>query len=149
MAKVFDFSEGKHAKKHPSEAPHACGSEPGSRPARVLALRKKQADLALPTFATFAEHVQTGDCTAAGELLSYLLGVSLVLGLQACDCYQQLLQQEPQADELLAQLVLAIEQNAQEPCLLLLATCFGMQEPQSLLVWQHLSSQTHLRDIPS
>ena len=96
----------------------------------------------LPDFTMFHEKIVADDLVTGGELLSFLLGVSHFNGIESARMYRYLNRTTGQGQEKLKNLQEALEQEKNNECLMLLASCFGIDGARAVLVLQHLKSQS-------
>ena len=95
----------------------------------------------IPTFSTFRLYVTKADVVAAGEVLSFLFGITQYQGLEASRYFVSKLNQDQYALSSIEKLQTAVAESKANECLMILGSYFGLSGPNAILIWQHLRSQ--------
>lgn len=95
----------------------------------------------IPTFGTFRLYVKKGDAVAAGEVLSFLFGVTQYQGLESSRHFIAKLNQDQHALSIIDKLQMAVSESKANECLMLLASYFDLNGPSAVVVLQHLKTQ--------
>lgn len=95
----------------------------------------------VPDFQTFHQKILQGDLVSAGELLSFLLGVTHFQGIECARVYRHLNHSTQDAGEKVADLLNHLNEEKNNECLMLLSHCFGLGGAKAVVVLQHLKSQ--------
>jgi len=113
---------------------------PEAPPPNVIPLETPVQEL--PDFSTFHKKILEGDLVSAGELLSFLLGITHFQGIESARAYRFLDKRTGQAQEKVHNLFETLSEGRTNESLMLLADSFGISGSRAVLVLQHLKSQS-------
>lgn len=147
MAKILKFPGRQQAVLRDRGAPNSenaqgSGSWSDSGPeGNVIPLAQDGDENTVPDFQTFHQKILQGDLVSAGELLSFLLGVTHFQGIECARIYRHLNHSTQDAGEKVADLLNHLSEEKNNECLMLLSHCFGLEGAKAVVVLQHLKSQ--------
>lgn len=95
----------------------------------------------IPTFSTFRLYVKKGDVIAAGEVLSFLFGITQYQGLESSRHFISKLNQDQYVLSIIERLQTAVAESKANECLMILASYFGLSGSHAVMIWQHLKTQ--------
>lgn len=101
----------------------------------------ENAEAALPNFNVFHDKILKGDVVSAGEILSFLLGITHFQGIESARMYRNLNQTQPDSLKKIEAIFNELCQERNNDCLMLLAQCFGLEGTKAVMVLQHLRAQ--------
>ena len=95
----------------------------------------------VPTFSTFRVYISKGNVVAAGEVLSFLFGITQYQGLESSRYFTSKLKQDEYVLSIIERLQTAVAESKANECLMLLASYFGLSGASAVMIWQHLKTQ--------